>query len=303
MKGPLWKRLPRSLLGGCFFVFYGLGSLAIGGLLFPPLALVGARRAMRALVRAGWRLFVWGGRWTGLFRIVISPADRARLATARGCVVVANHLTLIDIVVLMALLPDATAVAKAAARGNFFYSRIVRGMFLVNDDPLRVLEEAKKVLAQGVDLVVFPQGTRVPAGAPRRPLRRGAAQIALHAGVPVLPVRIACDPPVLAKGQPWYDLADRTIVWTLRVGNPIPVPINAAGPAPTDAASCVPPAVPTTGTHAAAVALTETIRMRLGLVAARPKGSYRSNAPSHGLPIQTAGGVTPRSAATVAPTS
>ena len=174
MKGPLWKRLPRSLLGGCFFVLYGLGSLAIGGLLFPPLALVGARRAMRALVRAGWRLFVWGGRWTGLFRIVISPADRARLATARGYVVVANHLTLIDIVVLMALLPDATAVAKAAARGNFFYSRIVRGMFLVNDDPLRVLEEAKKVLAQGVDLVVFPQGTRVPAGAPRRPLRRGA---------------------------------------------------------------------------------------------------------------------------------
>ena len=46
MKGPLWKRLPRSLLGGCFFVFYGLGSLAIGGLLFPPLALVGARRAI-----------------------------------------------------------------------------------------------------------------------------------------------------------------------------------------------------------------------------------------------------------------
>ena len=74
-------------------------------------------------------------------------------------------------------------------------------------------------------------------------------------------------------------------------------------PAPADAASCVPPAVPATGTHAAAVALTETIRMRLGLVAARPKGSYRSNAPSHGLPIQTAGGVTPRSAATVAPTS
>lgn len=257
MKRPLWKRLPRSLLGGCFFACYGLGGLAIGGLLFPLLAFVGARRAMRALVRASWRLFVWGGRWTGLFRIVISPADRARLAAARGCVVVANHPTLLDIVVLMALLPDATAVAKAAARGNVFHSRIVRGMFLVNDDPLRVLEEAKKVLAQGVDLVVFPQGTRVPAGAPRRPLRRGAAQIALHADAPILPIRIACNPPVLAKGQPWHDLAARTIVWTLCVGEPIPVPA--------DAASCVPPAVPATGTHAAAVALTETIRMRLGL--------------------------------------
>ena len=36
-------------------------------------------------------------------------------------------------------------------------------------------------------------------------------------------------------------------------------------PAPADAASYVPPAVPATGTHAAAVALTETIRIRLGL--------------------------------------
>ncbi len=258
MKGPIWKRLPRSLLGGCFFALYGLGSLVVGGLLFPPLARAGAHRAMRALVRASWRLFVWGGRRTGLFRIVISPADRARLAAARGCVVVANHPTLIDVVVLMSLLPDATAVAKAAARGNVFHSPIVRGMFLVNDDPLRVLEEAKKALAQGVDLVVFPQGTRVPAGAPRRPLHRGAAQIALHAGAPVLPVRIACDPPVLAKGQPWHDLADRTIVWTLRVGDTIPVPTA-------DAASCVPPAAPAAGTHAAAVALTEAIRVQLGL--------------------------------------
>ena len=132
-------------------------------------------------------------------------------------------------------------------------------------EPVTLPAKFPLLLAQGVDLVVFPQGTRVPAGAPRRPLRRGAAQIALHAGVPVLPVRIACAPPVLAKGQPWYDLADRTIVWTLRVGNPIPVPINAAGSAPTDAASGVSPAVPTTGTHAAAVALTETIRARLEL--------------------------------------
>ena len=61
-------------------------------------------------------------------------------------------------------------------------------------------------------------------------------------------MRIACDPPVLAKGQPWHDLADRTIVWTLRVGEPIPPPRAAAA-----------------GAHAAAVALTETIRARLGL--------------------------------------
>ena len=236
----------RSLLSGVFFALYGLGSLLIGGLLFPPLVLLRRRRAMRALVRASWRLFVWGGRMTGLFRVRVSSDDRRRLASARGVVVVANHLTLIDIVVLMSILPDATAVAKAAARSNFFYSLIVRGVFLVNDDPVGVLEDAKALLAGGTSLVVFPEGTRVPADAPARRLRRGAAQIALHAGVPLLPVFIEVDPPVLAKGQAWHDVADRTIAWTLRVREPIPV-APAAG----------------AGTHAAAVSLTQAIYGRL----------------------------------------
>jgi len=236
----------RSLLAGIFFACYGLGSLLIGVLLFPPLALLGRRRAMRGLVRASWRLFVWGARVTGLFRVVVSPEDRARLASARGVVVVANHVSLIDIVVLMSILPDATAVAKAAARSNFFYSLIVRGVFLVNDDPVGVLDDAKALLAGGTSLVVFPEGTRVPADAPTRKLRRGAAQIALHAGVPLLPVFIEVAPPVLAKGQPWWDVAARTINWTLRVREEIPAPEAAPG-----------------GTHAAAVSLTQAIYGRL----------------------------------------
>ncbi len=249
MARRLWIRIPRSVLGGCFFACYGVGSLLIGGLLFPPLVVFGVRRAMRALVRMSWRLFVLGGRWTGLFRVAISDEDRARLAALRGCVVVANHLTLIDVIVLSVFLPDATAIAKAAARGNFFYSLIVKGVFLVNDDPIRVMDEAKVRLAEGVNLVVFPQGTRTPSElASKRPLRRGAAQIALHAGAPILPIVISCDPPVLAKGQPWYDLGERTIVWTLQVREMIPAP------PPRD-----------TGTHTAAVALTETIRCRLEL--------------------------------------
>ncbi len=203
---------------------------------------------MRALVLVGWKCFIRGAHGVGLIRVDVSPADRARLAATRGCVVVANHITLIDVIVLAIFLPDATVIVKSAARSNFFYSLVVKGVFLLNDEPLRVMEEAKTRLAEGVNLIVFPQGTRTPPTAPKRPLRRGAAQIAIHAGVPVLPVVITCDPPSLAKGQPWHDLGDRTIVWTLRVQEPIPAP-----------------AAQETGTHAAAVALTETIRARLEL--------------------------------------
>ena len=238
-------RLARSALAAAFFLAFGLGGLAIGCLCFPALAFCG-RRPMRALVRASYRLFVWTARLTGLFRVALSPEDRARLAGLRGRVVVANHLTLIDIVILVALLPDATSIAKAAAKRNFFYSRIVRRVFLVNDDPPRVLEEAQRLLAQGVNVIVFPEGTRTPADAPSRTFRRGAAQIALLAGAPVLPILIACDPPVLAKGQPWHDVADRTITWTLRVREEIP----AATPAGRSR-------------HAAAVALTNEIYGKL----------------------------------------
>jgi len=235
-------RLTRSGLAAAFFVAFGLGGLVIGCVCFPLLAFFPQRR-MRALVRASYRLFVGAARVTGLFRVDISPSDRALLARTRGRVIVANHLTLIDIVILVATLPDSTSIAKAAAKRNFFYSQIVRRVFLVNDDPVRALDEAQRLLAQGVNIIVFPEGTRTPADAPSRKIRRGAAQIALHAAVPILPIRIGCDPPVLAKGQPWHDVADRTIVWTLRALDEIPVSRPPDG----------------RGTHAAAVALTERI--------------------------------------------
>ncbi|MGN0853166.1 MAG: lysophospholipid acyltransferase family protein [Kiritimatiellia bacterium] len=221
-------RASRSLLAAFFFAFFGLGGLLIGGGIFPVLLLFGRServcRAMRTLVRTSWRLFVVGARVTGLFRVSVSPEDRARLAETRGKVVVANHVTLIDVVVLATCLPDATSIAKAAAGRNFFYSRIVRSAFLVNDDPGRVLDDAQRLLKGGTNVVVFPEGTRVPVTATGRTLRRGAAQIALHARVPILPVAITCEPPVLAKGQPWYDVAARVITWTLTVKDEIPVP-------------------------------------------------------------------------------
>lgn len=232
----------RSGLAAAFFLAFGLGGLVIGCVCFPLLAFF-PQRWMRALVRASYRLFVGAARVTGLFRVDLSPADRSRLARTHGRVIVANHLTLIDIVILIAMVPESTSIAKAAAKRNFFYSQIVRRVFLVNDDPAGTLDEAQRLLAQSVNIIVFPEGTRTPDDAPARKLKRGAAQIALHARVPIQPIRIDCDPPVLAKGQPWYDVADRTIVWTLRALDEIPVES--------------PPA--DHGTHAAAVALTERI--------------------------------------------
>ncbi len=239
-------RFARSVLGGFFFVAYALGGLAIGMVVFPALALLGAGRAKRAVVRASWRLFVGLARVTGLFRVEVSPEGRRRLAEARGCVVVANHPSLIDVVILVAMLSDSTALAKAATRRNVFHSLIVRGAFLVNDSPGRLLEEAGRFLSEGVNVVVFPEGSRTPIGGELRPFQRGAAQMAARAHAPVLPVTIDFDPPVLAKGQAWHDLGARTIVVRLRVHDAIE-PDSLSGATP----------------HAVAVALTDEAHRRI----------------------------------------
>lgn len=238
-------RACRSLIAGLFFVVYGFGSLLIGIVLFPFLTIVGAAQLKRALVRFSWQLLIGALQLARMIRVEISSEDRARLAATRGKVVVANHPTLIDIVLLTILLPDATGIAKAAAKRNFFYSLIVKGMFLVNDEPERVLTAAADLLARGVNLVVFPEGTRMPVDGQAHPLRRGAAQIALRAQVPLVPVTITCTPPILAKGQPWHVASDRIVVWRIQVGTEV-VPSVQEGSA-----------------HAAAVSLTRTLSAAL----------------------------------------
>jgi len=226
MQGHPVIRLLRSLVSGFFFAAYGLGSVFVGMLLLPLAALCGTGegrgRRMRSTVRATYRLFVFAARTVRLFRVESPDFDALR--SLRGRVVAANHLTLIDIVVLMSILPDSTCVVKGAAASNPFLRWIVRPLYLVRgDNTERLLDEAASMLRSGVNVIVFPEGTRTPACAPAHPLKRGFARIALAAGAPVAPVRIACDPPVLAKGQPWYDVGDREIVFTVEGLPEIPV--------------------------------------------------------------------------------
>lgn len=226
MQGRLVIRLLRSLVSGSFFVAYGAGSVLVGVFLLPVAALCGSRRGrgrrMRATVRATYRMFTGAARLVRLFRVE-SP-DFGALRSIRGRVVAANHLTLIDIVVLMSIIPDSTCVVKGAAASNPFLRWIVRPLYLVRgEDTEKILGEATEMLKEGVNVIIFPEGTRTPADAPSHPMKRGFARIALAAGVPVAPVRIACDPPVLAKGQPWYDVGDREIVFTLEALPEIPV--------------------------------------------------------------------------------
>lgn len=205
-------RFLRTLLCSAFFLGFGIGGLLFSAVLCLPLP--GA--AMRAMLRAQFRLFVWAAGATRLFVVDVSDADRAAFRSFRGSVIVANHISLIDVVILVSLAGDSVCVTKGAVGGNPFLRMIARRTLIVNEGPVEVLGKAGQYIAEGVNVIVFPEGTRTPADAPLHRFQRGAAHLALRTGAPVETVFIESEPPVLGKRQPWWDVGATTIRYSFR---------------------------------------------------------------------------------------
>ena len=239
-------RFARSILSGAFFLSFGAGGLLLSLVLLLPLPQTWPRK----LFRASFCLFVWAGEVTRLFRVELSPADRKAIASLRGAVVVANHPSLIDIVILVSLMGESVCITKAAAGRNPFMRVIVRNVLIVNDGPIEVLERARRALSQGMNVIVFPEGTRTPVDAEKHVFHRGAAQIALRTAAPVETVFISSDPPVLGKVQHWWEVGGRTVVYTVRYRGRIQIP----SPKPADSATAL---------HSEAAKLAEQMHERI----------------------------------------
>jgi 1-acyl-sn-glycerol-3-phosphate acyltransferase len=213
----LW-RAARTGLG---FTIFGAGALFVALGVFPLMRWLPGdheRRAQRA-VHLAFRAWIRFATILGLVRV--HWQGRERLPIRGPAVIVANHPTLIDVVLLIAHLPQADCVVKEAAWRNPFLRWVVAGAgYVRNDGGAALIEACVARLRQGRCLMLFPEGTRSPARS-LAPFRRGAAHVALRAGVPMIPVTICCEPPTLMKGQPWYRVPDRTIEFSISVGEPI----------------------------------------------------------------------------------
>lgn len=117
-------------------------------------------------------------------------------------ILAANHLSWIDPLVIASLLP-CVPISKAEVRSWPVIGTIGRELgvvFVSRGDPYsgwRALRQAQKALDTGLSVLNFPEGT-TSTGQTVLPFHRGVFGIARHAGVPVVPVAIAYDPPELA---------------------------------------------------------------------------------------------------------
>ena len=223
-------RLSRAARTGIAFATFGLAGILFALCVAPVLrCLPGSARERefrgQRLVHHWFRFFVRFMQGLGLHSVRIEGAERLR---EPGQLVVANHPTLLDVVLLVAQMPQADCVVKRAAWSNPFMRWVVQAAgYVPNDLGEGLIEACATRLAAGRTLLLFPEGTRSPERG-LGPFQRGTAHVALRAGRPILPVFIHCDPPTLMRGQPWYDVPERRFAYRIEVGEPIG-PVQGSG--------------------------------------------------------------------------
>ena len=111
------------------------------------------------------------------------------------CVFVANHVSNIEAPALFQVLPRISVVMKESL-GRIpllGYAMRMGGFICVDrkakDSRKHALELAVQTLRSGISMLIFPEGTRNPT-AKLLPFRPGPFQIAIEAGVPVVPVTV-----------------------------------------------------------------------------------------------------------------
>ena len=205
------------------FALFGVLSVALFGVVLSVRFALSRREAARdlaaqRLVQRSLRLYLRVGSALRVFSVETHDVERLG---QRPQLVLANHPTLLDVVVLLAHMPQADCVAKGAAWNNPFLRAVVSAAaYIPNDSAEQLITACCERLAAGRSVVLFPEGSRSPAHG-LRPFRRGAAHIALASGCPVVPVLLHCDPPALKKDRPWYALPNETLRFRLEVDPPL----------------------------------------------------------------------------------
>ncbi|HEX7686561.1 MAG TPA: lysophospholipid acyltransferase family protein [Burkholderiaceae bacterium] len=193
-----------------------LGWCAIAMLLYPLLPRERGKAIGRAGIARGYAFFWRLAGWSGMLRIESQALDALR--DERGLIVVANHPSMLDALILIARLPRGACIMKAELQRNVFLGAGARlARYIRNDSPRKLVKLAVQDLKSGGQLVLFPEGTRTTGPSVDR-FCPGATTIAKLAGAPIQTVFIETDSPYLRKGWPIWRLPPLPMVYRVRLG-------------------------------------------------------------------------------------
>ncbi len=188
-----------------FFIFIAtmvVTGIPIALLFIPWCALTGdvlpLYKGTRFMLSTSCRLAGVRFRVEGLERI---PKDRA-------CIFMANHVSNLDPPALISLIPGRTSafMKRSLMELPILGTGFRQGDFIAVDrngspvDAERSVNAAKGVLAKGIHMTTFVEGTRSKDGR-LLPFKKGPFYLAMNSGVPCIPVSISGTETIQGKGS------------------------------------------------------------------------------------------------------
>ncbi|RDU53478.1 lysophospholipid acyltransferase family protein [Helicobacter sp. MIT 01-3238] len=239
-----------ALLFACFgFVVFGI-ICASGNLIFIPIIALRLHRYKkvqyfsRDLVRYAWALFLWimrlAKRVSYSFKAnesIVESAGKSKKesmiestnkpkttidkisSTKPSQIIIANHPSLLDVVLLLANIARINCVVKASLSKNIFlFGAIKASGYILNTANEELLQKSIDALKSGESLLIFPEGTRTKD---KISFHKAASYIATHGAKSLSAIFIKMHPKSLQKDSKWYNTPAQTLHYEILLENQI----------------------------------------------------------------------------------
>lgn len=159
----------------------------------------------------------WSHKMLTLLGVTLTSQGQPRQGAA---LIVINHVSWLDIMLIHAVCPQARFVSKAQVQGWPLIGRLVSAggtLYLKRErarDALRVVHLMAQALQEGHQVAVFPEGTTGP-GWPLLPFHANLLQAAIATEVPIQPVALKFSDPDHEFSPAVHYLGETTLAHSL----------------------------------------------------------------------------------------
>jgi 1-acyl-sn-glycerol-3-phosphate acyltransferase len=218
------NRYWRIFATGLLFTIFGLGGVLLTCTSIPILVLTSdsetRRKYGKKLLKKSFQCFLWGMQFLGVINLQTKHLHHLK---AGGRLVVANHPSLIDAVILIALIENPNGIIKSSLFNNpSMYGLAKIAGLMRNVEGPELIRKAIESITAGDNLIIFPEGTRTEVLG-EVVFKQGAAYIAIKGGFDITPVLIVTSEPVLRKDHSWYRVPLNKPLFTVSVMEEIKV--------------------------------------------------------------------------------
>jgi 1-acyl-sn-glycerol-3-phosphate acyltransferase len=180
----------RALTGTLRFIVAVVVALSFATAELVVIALRAGDRVFHGLARG------WAHATLRVCGVRVKVRGLEKLDPGRNYVFVSNHASMFDIPAILASIPDQIRIVykKELNWIPIFGWGLKYGSYIAIDrgrgvDAMKSIERAIKTIREGASVLLYAEGTRTRDGK-LQPFKRGAFNLAVKAGVPVVPLTV-----------------------------------------------------------------------------------------------------------------